>query len=162
MAKKKAATAPSRNVDLRMSSPPELAKLHFSRDDAAPTSQTNQAPPLLFSLELSRFSTNRLGVELTVEIKDFAPLQILAAYRCVFAIESDSELGDVEQELRLVAAQIGPSALYPFLREAIASTVAKAGLPAVVPPIVNFRGVFNPDEVVLPPVPDESRQGAAS
>ncbi len=161
MPRKKTVSAPSRKLELRMSSPPELARLSFSRDDAAATSEVDDVPPLLFGLALSRFALNTLGVELSVEIKDFAPLQIVAAYRCVFAIDVEGELGDIDQELRTVAAQIGPNALYPFLREVITSTVAKAGLPPLVPPVVNFRGVFSPEEVVLPPVSEPHTESVA-
>jgi preprotein translocase subunit SecB len=159
MPRKKPTSASTRKVELRMSSPPELWRLSFTRDDAASTTEIDDAPPLLFSLGLSRFAANSLGVELTVEIKDFAPLHVLATYRCVFVVEVEGEPGDIDRELRTVAAQIGPNALYPFLREAIASTVAKAGLPPLVPPVVNFRSVFSLQEVTLPPVPDSQSEG---
>lgn len=154
MPRKRPASPPARKLDLRMSSPPELARLSFSRNDAVVASEVDAAPPLLFSLGLSRFALQTLGVELAVEIKDFAPLQILAAYRCVFSLEVEGELGEVDEDLRMVAAQIGPNALYPFLREVIASTVAKAGMLPLVPPVVNFRTVFSLDEIAVPPVPE--------
>ena len=135
-------------------SPPELWRLHFTRHEL-PQDFSSEPPPLLFGLGLNRIAENRLGVELSVEIKDFPPLSVSAAYRSVFELDANSGT-DIDEQLRVIAAQVGPAALYPFLRETITSVVMKAGLPPVVPPVVNFRSVFNPKEVALPPVREES------
>lgn len=144
---------PDRPPELRLS-PPELWRLEFARKEPAGEVDESTELPLVFGLALNRVAVNKLGIELSVELKDFPPLTILVAYRSVFELDSTETGAALERDLKHIAAQVGPAALYPYVREAVSSTVARAGLPPLVPPIVNFRNVFDPDEVTLPAAPE--------
>lgn len=130
-------------------STPELWHLSFTRHELS-EAFSSEFPPLLFGLGLNRISFRALGVELSVEIKDFAPLSLRATYRSVFELADSVDPHEVDSQLRFVAAQLGPSALYPFIRETVVTTAQKAGLPPLLPPIVNFRSVFDPGQISLP------------
>ncbi|MCZ8203391.1 protein-export chaperone SecB [Gemmatimonas sp.] len=134
-------------------SPPELWQLSFTRHELSEAFST-EFPPLLFGLGLNRITSHSLGVELSIEIKDFKPLTLRASYRAVFELEDSVDPNDTDQQLRFVAAQVGPSILYPFIRETVVSTVVKAGLPPLLPPVVNFRSVFDPNQIALPELVD--------
>ena len=152
MPRKKPTAKPA---ELRLS-PPELWRLEFTRNELDGEFSATEHPPLIFGLGLNRISATRLGVELSVELKDFPPLSVMVAYRAVFDVESSGSPEELERDLRYVAAHIGPSALYPYVREAMSSAIVRAGLPPLVPPIVNFRNVFSADEVNLPNLPAEA------
>lgn len=134
-------------------STPELWQLSFTRHELSEAFST-EFPPLLFGLGLNRISSHSLGVELSVEIKDFKPLALRASYRAVFELAESVDTNEIDQQLRFIAAQVGPSILYPFIRETVVSTVVKAGLPPLLPPVVNFRSVFDPDQIALPDIVD--------
>jgi preprotein translocase subunit SecB len=133
-------------------SAPELWRLEFTRNELIQDFK-GEAPPLLFGLGLNRLANNKIGVELSVEIKDFPPVSMTVSYRAVFELDrADSKGESFEKELKFVAAKLAPTALYPFLRETVAITLVKAGLPPLIAPVVNFASVFDADEVVLPPM----------
>jgi preprotein translocase subunit SecB len=140
-------------------STPELWHLSFTRHELNEVF-SSEFPPLLFGLGLNRISSHSLGVELSVEIKDFAPLSLRATYRAVFELADTVDPEAVDSQLRFVAAQLGPSALYPFIRETVVTTAQKAGLPPLLPPIVNFRSVFDPNQISLPePIASGNTEG---
>ena len=137
-------------------SPPELWRLEFSRREGIADGPAADTTSLNFKLGLSRLSVVRLGVELQVELIDAPGVEMKAAYRAVFEIDgAERPAEDIERDLKVVAAHVAPSALYPFLRETLVTTAVKAGLPPVIAPIVNFRRVFDPKEIALPPVPKD-------
>lgn len=136
------------DVGLKLTAP-ELWHLSFTRNELS-EEFTSELPPILFGLGLNRISATALGVELSVELSDFKPLSLRVTYRAVFEITDDKAPDEIDQQLRFVAAQIAPSVLYPFIRETVLTTALKAGLPPVLPPIVNFRSVFDPAQVTLP------------
>lgn len=136
------------DVGLKLSAP-ELWQLSFTRNELS-EEFTTEFPPIVFGLGLNRISPTSLGVELSLELNDFKPLSLRVTYRAVFEIADDKSPAEIEQQLRFVAAQIAPTVLYPFIRETVLTTALKAGLPPVLPPIVNFRSVFDPAQVTLP------------
>ncbi len=137
-------------TDVRLKlSPPELWHLSFTRNELT-EEFTSEPPSIIFGLGLNRISATSLGVELTVELTDFKPLSLRVTYRAVFEIADGETPDEIDLQLRLVAAQIAPAVLYPFIRETVLTTALKAGLPPVLPPIVNFRSVFDPAQVTLP------------
>ncbi|MBK7190575.1 MAG: hypothetical protein IPH86_18410 [bacterium] len=56
--------------------------------------------------------------------------------------------------LKQVGGRVAPSLMYPFIREALVSSLLRAQLPAFVPPIVNFANVFDLATLAVP----EARQ----
>lgn len=57
--------------------------------------------------------------------------------------------GTEDEAWRHIAARLAPVLLYPFVRETIVSTLKKAGLDGPIPPILDFRRVFDPDSISL-------------
>lgn len=146
-------------VEVRVSLP-ELWRLEFVRRDARGSS-TEANLPFSFELGLNRFSHEQLGVELTVSTDESQPIYLVITYRAVFsAIVRDENGLDMEKEWRHIAAQLAPVVLFPFIRETVATTTMKSGLPPLLPPIINFRNVFDPDEVVVPHEPEEEKEAA--
>lgn len=134
-------------------SAPELWRFEFIKHEGTSPDFDWENIPLSFNLGLSRFSTEQLGVELSIEI-DIPITYVIVVYRATFEIEMlDSDPDDLERELRVVAAQVAPSTLYPFIRETVTTTSVKAGLPPLVPPIINFRSLFDPTSIDLPTPP---------
>ncbi|MFL5806940.1 MAG: protein-export chaperone SecB [Roseiflexaceae bacterium] len=134
-------------------SPPELWRFEFIRDAANDDQTDLEELSFSFGLGLSRPSLERLAVEFSIEIKGTLTIQISVVYRAIFEIDMpDAKPEELEQELRFVAANLAPTALYPFARETVATTVAKSGLPPLIPPIINFRTLFDPKTVEFPAV----------
>jgi len=103
---------------------------------------------------VARFSDDEIGVELSVGLKDLPGFEIEATYRARFQIISTEEVEDLEVTLKTVAARIAPAALYPFVREVIASTLQRAGVSLPLLPVLNFGAMFDPETVELPPSTD--------
>lgn len=109
-----------------------------------------------FGLSVHRFSLLEIGIEFSVSIVEVPELQLAAAYRMVFRLDPEfPEAKDPEKAFKQVAARLAPLAMYPFLREVLASTALKAGLPQVVLPIQNVGDLFEAESIEVPPSPTE-------
>jgi Preprotein translocase subunit SecB len=147
---------PQREVSLQMS-PPELWRFEFVRHEVPPPPAWEQVP-LVLGLGLIRTSAERLLVELSTEIKDVPSFYVHVVYRIAFHTQiSDATPGELERELRVVVAQVAPATLYPFIREAVVAAMARAGLPILVLPLVNFRNIVSPKDVTIPPPPSDTQ-----
>lgn len=132
-------------------SPPQLWAFEFVREDVDNIPEQWVNLPFAFRLGLARPEAKRLDIELLTEIKETPGLRVSVTYRATFEIDaSDTGPEALERELRIIAANIAPSALFPFIRETIATASIKAGLPPLLPPIINFQNLFDPDTVELP------------
>lgn len=134
--------------------PPALHNLVFEWDgDEEPDRKDAETE---YSLALQRFGPLELGVQFGASITGVPGLEARASFRMVFALEPDSpEAQDAEKAFRLMAARLAPQAIYPFVREALASTALRAQLLGLVLPVTNVGGLFNADEIEIPPVEDE-------
>lgn len=89
-----------------------------------------------------------LTVRLNYKMADAAVMDIDAAYVVVLQRTDKFEFdGDELTAWRHVAARLAPVILYPFVRETIATTLQKAGLEGPMPPILDFRRVFEPESI---------------
>jgi len=145
---------PSHEPEVRLVAGPELWNFEFQRK-AEPKALSEEAMANLnFSLSITRFPERKLGVELSAIVEDPPRLKIVATFRTVFEIVAEaSDAVDEEKIWRAVGALIAPGMMYPFIREMITSATQKAGLPAIVPPLVVFANVFDPNTINLPPRP---------
>lgn len=142
-------------------SPPQLTQLEFKLDKAAESISPWGDVQLEFELRLVRFAIDSLGVELQIELKNVEAIACKAAYRAVFALDLShlkDDRGDIEREIRTVVTQLGPTTLFPFLRETISTTVAKAGLPPLVLPLLNLRAMFDAAGVEIPAPPVDNSE----
>jgi preprotein translocase subunit SecB len=136
-------------------SPPELNHLRFERKQGKGPEAGEFQVPLSTGLSVARFSEDEIGVELSVGIHDLPAFDIEASYRARFQIVSTEEFEDLETALKTVAARIAPAALYPFVRETLASTLQRAGISLPLLPVLNFGAMFEPATVELPPLSED-------
>lgn len=89
-----------------------------------------------------------LTVRFNYKMVDPSVMDIDAAYVVVLRKTEEFEFeGDDLNAWRQIAARLAPVILYPFVRETIATTLQKAGLEGPVPPILDFRNVFDPENI---------------
>lgn len=106
-----------------------------------------------FSLATRRPEQDSLHVRLTLRLAHAQVFEGEITYVGTFTQTKDlGQDEDGEEELRFFAAKVVPKILYPYMRETVTSTAVKAGLPALLLPVINFANVFDLDDVELPPV----------
>lgn len=149
------ANSPPRENAVRLLSGPFLSEFTFRRK-AEPTEEvSHELSRLEFKVNLTRFPGHRLLVELAMSIEQIPGLEARAAFRSLFEIGSASmDAAQEEENIRLVGARLGPAVMFPFIREMVVSATQKAGIPPLVPPIINFTTIFDPAQVNVPPAPD--------
>jgi hypothetical protein len=132
---------------------PELWRLDLEREDGVPDQliPADGAGTLSFKVGFNRTSRERLGVEFSVVVEGLPALRLTATYRVVLEA-SPASLDDDEIELamRQIGLRVAPTLVFPFARETLASVVQKAGLPALVLPLVNFSKVFDSEATHIP------------
>jgi hypothetical protein len=134
---------------------PRLASLHFEVDGELDLNL--EEIPTEFKLRVGRLSQLELFVEFGVEIVEIHGLTGLCIYRAEFSLKEGSpEAANAEEAFRSLAARLAPTLLYPFVREALHSAAARAHLPSIVAPIVNFSGVFDSASVEIPAPPEDA------
>ena len=109
-------------------------------------------PEVNFGLGARFLPAGELLVELTVELSHEDVVEATVTYLGVFSREEGEEPEPVEklrEEWRFFAAKVAPTVLYPYVRETLTTLALKSGLPALVVPIVNFAGVFDPADMAL-------------
>jgi len=136
---------------IRLVAGPELTMLEVRKEDAVREFASDHQVEFKLNLGLNRLATNVLGVELSVQITNLPGVTLAVAYRSV--IEIDNPPVDpvaLASALKQVGGRVAPSLMYPFIREAIVSSLLRAQLPAFVPPIVNFADVFDLATLAVP------------
>lgn len=105
-----------------------------------------------YSLSVVRFEPLQLGIQFGATVIGIPDLEASAWFRMIVTLRPESpEAADPDRAFRQLAARVGPVAMYPFIREAIASAAMKAQLPGLVLPIANVGGLFDEDEITIPP-----------
>lgn len=144
-------------VELRMTTP-HLWRLQFEKKPkespalAEPADMTKIE--VHFGLQLARVSMNGLGVELSATVDGHPDATMEVAFRARYMLAGSwKDLAPDELESRLgeIARGVAPAALYPYLREALGSASARAGIEPILLPIVDFRSFFASEEVEVPP-----------
>jgi preprotein translocase subunit SecB len=130
-------------------SAPEMWRFEWERRSPFTDCEDDDSLPLSLGLGLSRPSHDHLIVELSVEV-DTQQARFVVAYRSEWEIEDYITFSDTEGTMRSIAGQLGPSALYPFIREAVTSASIKSGLPPITLPVINFREFFNLEDIQIP------------
>lgn len=116
-------------------------------------------PPfnITYSIALHRFTALRLGVQFGAEIVDIPDFTARAVYRMIFTLKPESpEAADPEHAFGIIIARMAPVAMYPFIREALASISQKALLPALILPVQNVGSLWKVGELELPAPPEDS------
>lgn len=137
-----------KDVGVRLS-PPELWELSFIRNKTSVEVEPSE-PRFDFELGVSRLGANRLGVELAVKLRDFPPISMRIGYRAVCETDFEGSAEEFDLHLRLLAAEVVPAALYPYVRETAGTTALKAGFPQLLPPLISFAEIFDPKRIELP------------
>jgi preprotein translocase subunit SecB len=129
-------------------------KIHSCRLDSlvfhrrGQPSESEHAIESEVGLGVSEPQGNLLTVRLNYRMADAAVMDIDAAYVVVLRRTEKFEFdGDELTAWRHIAARLAPVILYPFIRETIAATLQKAGLEGPMPPILDFRHVFDPANI---------------
>ena len=125
-----------------------LDELHFMREGQPDPGGPARPVDIQVQLSVSEPEGESLSVRVGLRMKDPSVMSIDAAYIVVLRM-TDQFLfeGSVEEEWKKIASRLAPVILYPFLRETIASTLQKAGLEVPMTPILDFRRVFDPDQI---------------
>jgi preprotein translocase subunit SecB len=133
--------------------PPRLHRLHFEYE---PGIEIPAPVPVTFEMELTRFGPLLLGVELTASIQDQPGLTARASFRVVFAIdENGPQAEDPDHAFKSIAAQMGPTTLFPFCREVLTSAAQRAGVNDFTLPVLWVGRLWSPDELDVPPPPSD-------
>lgn len=104
-----------------------------------------------FGIRLARLASNRIGTELSLRFSDDSYKNVSIGYRIECTIDLTPDGGaSLDEALKVAAAQIGPAALYPYIRETLGTLSLKAGGRPVVLPVVSFRNTFELAKVELP------------
>jgi preprotein translocase subunit SecB len=113
-----------------------LKELNFIRKNTIP-----QKPELTMNLEYNIFispAKDKLNYELTCEIQDEKSCSMSGVTMMgIFSVVAGNENMDLEDFSRLNA----PALVFPYIRETIASTSIKAGIPPVIIPPINLNAV---------------------
>lgn len=137
-------------------SPPELWRLEFERRQPQKGEQLDaDEVSINTGIALTRLGPAEIGVEFAFEAPNLPVGRISVAYRAKFKLEATEEVDDLEETLRSISARLAPSTLYPFVREAVASTFARAGFPPLMLPILDFGKMYSPEEMEVPAYDDE-------
>lgn len=136
---------------------PQLHTLEFRRESQEDSTSTEYETE--FILGLNRFGFLRLGVEFGVTVEGIEGLHAQTTFRMVFTLKPESpEAKDPVKAFQGVAARLAPVAMYPWVRETLASIAMKAGVPNLVLPIRNVGGLWNPAEIEIPDAEDDGEQ----
>jgi hypothetical protein len=146
----------SKNLDIGVdASPPKLHRLEFVHEEE-PIPEGTQAT-IEYQLSVHRFSHLSIGVEFGASVQNVPGVAARAAFRMVFAIRPDStDADDPERAFRSLAGRIAPVAMYPFIREALASAAVRAQLPELFLPIANVGALYDPDSIEIPAAEEPS------
>jgi hypothetical protein len=109
---------------------------------------------LSLSVGTTRPSRLEIIVQVSLEVDDGPVVRATVAYRLRLKVTKDLADGDLEAFLRLTAARLAPVIAYPYIRETLHGLAMKSGLPLVLP-IANVGAMLNPDQVNVPPAPEE-------
>lgn len=130
-----------------------LRTLRFERLDHDGVEDTDATLDTSFGIGVGRPGADLLNVELTVSFEKPGAARVEMAYVAQFKRTRDLPRGKSDEEFwQTVASQVGPVVLYPFIRETATSLTTKAGLGPLLLPIVNFKALFEPKEIAIPPL----------
>ncbi len=125
-----------------------LQELSFERLEGAPPEGKHETP-VEFGLSVGDPSSGSLPIRLAVTIDERPAYRLRVVYGAVFRPTEDAPDENREASWRIVAARLAPTILYPFIRETIATVLQKAGLPALIAPVINFASLLPPEEIVF-------------
>jgi hypothetical protein len=147
-------------VPIRVTTP-ELWQFEFVRNDLSDPKASWDEIPLEFALRITRVAAPAIGAELSLSINDSPLARINVSYRALFEVVlPDASSETIEKELNRVISNLAAPTLYPFIRETVITTVAKAGLQRIGLPIVNFQRLFQ--EMELPAYNSEATENEAA
>ncbi len=128
----------------------ECSKMDFQRTVVGSSPEGEEEVRVEMGLEVSRFGMRRIGVQLMLRIPTAPGFRIEVAYRAVFTLDDLIPEPEVEDRLQWVASPVAPGILYPYLREAVSSTIGRARLKPVVLPLINPQTLFSDKEIMIP------------
>ncbi|MFC1531203.1 protein-export chaperone SecB [Gemmatimonadota bacterium] len=125
-----------------------LDHIHFIRRGGSEDVDDSREVDTKVELGVAAPEGDTLSVRLKLTLDDAPVARISVAY--VVTLRKTEQFrfeGSEADAWRNIAARLAPVILYPFLRETVATTLQKSGLPGPVPPILDFRRVFEPSEI---------------
>lgn len=110
----------------------------FERDDRIPDGQTDVRGT--FGLSAGEPENDRIRVDLEARLEEATgSYSIAVRYVVVMRKLDEFPEGIAEEEFwEIVGERIAPTVMYPYVRETMTSILSKAGLPSVMPPVIDF------------------------
>jgi preprotein translocase subunit SecB len=102
-----------------------------------------QKPQLVVNIESNASispNKDKLNLEMLCEVKEE---NALFDIKCIMIGMFSKTAGSENMELDEFAKYSGPALMFPYIRETIASTTVKAGIPPVIIPPVNLQAIKN-------------------
>jgi preprotein translocase subunit SecB len=106
-----------------------------------------------FTLNLYSLHKHHLTVELKTRVTAVWA-RVAVAYRVAFVLSGKLSESDRFLAMKELGSQIGPSMLFPFVREAITSVSQKSGMPPLTIPLIDleqFADIEIPESENEPP-----------
>jgi len=139
------------SASIRLVAGPELSLLEVRKDVAAREIPPGHPVEFKLNLGLNRLGENVLGVELSLQIANVPGLALNVAYRAVVEVaDPPTDPIALNAAMKQIGGRVAPSLMYPFIRETVVSSLQRALLTAIVPPIVNFANVFDLENLAVP------------
>lgn len=129
---------------------PQLTRILLAREPSV-VPEDDYEYNLQFSLGLVRPHARHLQLELIVAVSAIPWAQrnqIVVSYEMGYLIRGHTSTATGEAIVLDIARRIGPSALFPFIRETVQSITAKAGS-AIMLPMVDWHTEF-PNDMEIP------------
>jgi preprotein translocase subunit SecB len=129
---------------------PGLWELRFARTESDEPSNSGKPPQLRLNLTLARPHDRHLIVALEVTAKAPAWSELSVSYRMAYFVRGMLDEQPLRDLLYDLGTRTGPAALFPFIREAIATATQRAGLAGVMLPMMDFGQLKWEDPIKLP------------
>jgi hypothetical protein len=139
------------------SAAPQLWSVLFAREDDVEVVPGNEEEfNLRFALALSRPHARTVTLELTGILEGLPWIKertVLVGYRMFFVVRGMIADEPLEALIRDLATRIGPSTIFPFIRETVHNLTGKTGNPIMLP-MLSWTDRF--DHVDVPPPAGET------
>jgi hypothetical protein len=139
------------------SAAPQLWRVLFARENDAEMVQGREEEfNLRFGLVLSRPHARTVTLELTGILEGLPWVKertVLVAYRMFFVVRGIIADEPLEALIRDLGTRIGPSTIFPFIRETVHDLTGKTGN-AIMLPMLSWTGRF--DHIDVPPPAGET------
>jgi preprotein translocase subunit SecB len=133
-----------------ITSEPQLFAVELAREPVPAPAEADDVR-VRFDLRYGRKHERHLGVELRARVEAGDWARVTLAYRVGFVFRGVIGEDELATSMRLLATQVAPQALYPFIRETVLSLTQKSGGPPITLPLVDWSVELGAFTFELPP-----------